>query len=351
MIAETRYGFRLGGPELLAGTLVIAAAIVALRVPSAFEPAWRCAVFLGLGPTIGALSIACLHSMTGGKWGDPLRPALMAGCWLLPFMVALGLPLVVLRATEATTAATRFNAPGIVAVRAVILGLALVALARTARREWPAAGHRATMRWFGPLGLIAVFFINHVLLDDWLAPSDGAPSGTAFPLIWLLGQAVSALALAVIAALRLGFDPRRPLASERTLGNDVGTLLFAAVMTWCYVAFAHFLIIWSGNLPREVAWYVVRIRSAWGAVPLVLLVLNLAAPMLVLLSRRAKDSRRALAVIAIVLAAGQVLHTTWIILPPEPGVTMLVAIGLTCGGGILGLRAGMRLAREEGGAP
>ncbi len=31
-----------------------------------------------------------------------------------------------------------------------------------------------------------------------------------------------------------------------------------------YLAFSQFLIIWSGNLPEEIPWYLDRFRGGWG---------------------------------------------------------------------------------------
>jgi hypothetical protein len=33
-----------------------------------------------------------------------------------------------------------------------------------------------------------------------------------------------------------------------------------------YLAFSQFLIIWSGNLPEEIPWYLDRIRGHWGVI-------------------------------------------------------------------------------------
>ena len=48
--------------------------------------------------------------------------------------------------------------------------------------------------------------------------------------------------------------------------HDFGKLLLAFVMLWAYLSFSQFLIIWSGNLPEEIPWYLARIRGSWGAV-------------------------------------------------------------------------------------
>ena len=44
------------------------------------------------------------------------------------------------------------------------------------------------------------------------------------------------------------------------------------MMLWAYLSFSQFLIIWSGNLPEEIPWYIARIRGSWGAVAILLVV-------------------------------------------------------------------------------
>ena len=54
--------------------------------------------------------------------------------------------------------------------------------------------------------------------------------------------------------------------------HDLGKLLLALVMLWSYFAFSQFLIIWSGNLPEEIRWYLPRTHGAWGAIALIVVV-------------------------------------------------------------------------------
>ena len=55
----------------------------------------------------------------------------------------------------------------------------------------------------GPAGLIAVVFMTHLLAGDWLSALDPRWLSTAFPLVWLIGQAFVniAVVLGVIPVL------------------------------------------------------------------------------------------------------------------------------------------------------
>ena len=49
--------------------------------------------------------------------------------------------------------------------------------------------------------------------------------------------------------------------------HDLGNLLLAFMMLWAYIAFSQYLIIWSGNLPEEITWYLAGIESGWSGSP------------------------------------------------------------------------------------
>ncbi len=51
-----------------------------------------------------------------------------------------------------------------------------------------------------------------------------------------------------------------------------------------YLAFSQFLIIWSGNLPDEIPWYLDRIRGGWGVIASLDFVFHWLIPFTLLLS-------------------------------------------------------------------
>ena len=320
------------------GALAIAAALGTWQ-PQALAPAWRFAVFAGVGPAVGSLVFFLIHELTGGEWGRVLQRFLLAGVALLPWLWLLVAPLLLVSGQHAWPQDRGWMGPLAMGARSVAYGAAWFLFSRAARR----AARRGRGGALGPGGLIGAVFMGHLLVSDWLSALDPRWPSTAFPLVWLTGQAVAGLAVAVSAAVLTGADPAQVIGSPgRRLGIDWGTLLFTAAMFWCYVAFAQFLIIWSGNLPVETGWFSRRLFGGWRFVPAVLLILDFAVPLVVLLSRRAKQSRRMLVAVALVLLLAQTLHTAWIILPafPDaPGITPWLGLLLAAGvGGLAGVR-------------
>jgi hypothetical protein len=171
--------------------------------------------------------------------------------------------------------------------------------------------------WVGPVGLIALVLASSFVADDWIEATDPDWHSTAFPVVWLAGQAVSGFALCVFAAARAGARPAKKGSAGRTVGNDWGNLMLASLVFWGYVTFLQYLIIWAGNLPHEIGWFVRRQQGGWALVPLLLGIFDFAFPFALLLSRRLKDTPGGLAAAAALLIGSQVLFDAWLILPAE----------------------------------
>jgi hypothetical protein len=147
--------------------------------------------------------------------------------------------------------------------------------------------------------------------------------------VWITAQALAGLSAALLAALSLGAEPGAARLVKRAPGIDWGNLLLAALMAWTYVAFVQWLIIWSGNLPAETAWYRHRAAGGWRWVIAGLAIFGFALPFALLLSRRLKRRRWGLTSVAALVTLGQLGYTAWLILPAvlprEPAGRWLVA--------------------------
>ncbi len=147
---------------------------------------------------------------------------------------------------------------------------------------------------------------------DWVMSLEPQWYSTIFVVIFAIDHFLSALALAVWVAARLArFDA--PLSTKQL--HDLGNLLLAFVIFWAYVTFSQFLIIWSGNLPREISWYLDRSVGGWPRVTVALVVIQFAVPFVLLLSRAAKRHRTVLAPIAALIFLANAMHVWWLIAP------------------------------------
>jgi hypothetical protein len=310
------------------GALVLALPGAWLDRPMFFA-AWLAAWWLGVGVVLGALANRWVHALTGGQWGVVLDPVTRALARRLPWLLLLGVPLVfgadvlypwaagqgdAWRAALARPAFNRFWLhPAFVAGRVVVYAFVWWLLAR------PAAN--AAERGTDSAGRAAASLLLHALVTS-LAAIDLLMSlmpvwySTGFALVVLAGQLVAGSALAIGVVARAGTARTRPAAPPPPpIWRDLGNLLFTWILSWAYLAFMQLLIIWAENLPREIAWYVPRMQTGWGAVGIALVLVHFALPLLVLLFRAVKDRPHRLALVAFAVLGANALDVAWLVLP------------------------------------
>jgi succinate dehydrogenase/fumarate reductase cytochrome b subunit len=90
-------------------------------------------------------------------------------------------------------------------------------------------------------------------------------------------------------------------------------------MLWAYFAFSQYLIIWSGNLPEEIVYYLERIHGLWGATIIAIGLLHFAAPFLFLLSRDLKRSGKRLMRVALLVLVMRMVDLIWMLVPAFHG--------------------------------
>jgi hypothetical protein len=297
-----------------------------------------------LAPPVGCLIFTLIHRTTGGQWASGLRPFLLSGVSLLPWIWLFALPIPFLplmfgrRAPLQHSFANGYESLPMVVLRTWIYAAVFFsfrrAVARDAGRDRLPTQNRRP--WVGPAGLIVLIFTLTLLADDWIASLDPGWHSTGFAFVWITGQAVSGLSLAILGALAGGKHSTPEGLAGRPLGIDWGNLLLASLLTWCYVSFAQFLIIWAGNLPAETMWFTRRMAGPWFLAFPFLIVFGFLVPFLLLLSRRCKASAGGLALCAGTLLLSQVIYTAWLILPSAGHLSAagwLLVLGLLVAGG------------------
>jgi hypothetical protein len=277
------------------------------------------------GLPCGALVILTMQYLTGGVWGIALRSFAFAALRTLPLMALFFLPVLLgLRQIYGWASgapidsggyhhkAQYLNAPFFIA--RFIIYFAVLILIAWFLRKWAAASEWRKVNVLSAGGLIAYVLCMNFASTDWVMSLDPAWYSTIFVEVFATGQFLAALAFTTW--LFCAFSQFSLDETQRTKAlHDLGNLLLAFVMFWTYVSFSQFLIIWSGNLPKEISWYLERSRGGWQWLALVLVLCQFALPFALLLSRAAKRNPKRLSVICICILLANLVSNFWFVAP------------------------------------
>ncbi len=312
---------KLSRPRSVAIALLVVAIVGAWIDAPMFLAAWLSAWWWCLGVVLGAFVNAWMHRLSGGDWGTAIAPVALALGRRLPWLLLLGLPIVfgvrvlypwAADPGEALAGIARpafahawLSVPFFV-VR--VVAYALVWWWSTRARSLQSGGRAA-------VSLIVCTVVTSLAAVDFLMSLMPHWYSTAFGLVVVSNQALAGAAFAVAWPARISIPPGERAIGQPPLSRDLGNLLLMWVMTWAYLAFMQFLIIWAEDLPREIAWYVPRLQTGWVAIGLALVAGQLAIPFLALLYRSVKDRPSRLHVVALLLLASSALDVVWTVLP------------------------------------
>jgi len=307
-------------------TLLVPCLVWVVRDRVQFERSYLLAFLFTLAPAGGSMALLGLHRLTGGRWGDALFDILTAASRTLPVFALLFVPILLglesifpwasadWAESEAATAHkvlffdTRFFIARAVGYF-VIWGL-LSRVVLSAPIEVDSNPSRAR----GAVVLLVYVITMTFAAIDWGMSLGPEWYSTMYGLIIILGQALSVLTLAVLVRVALHrANPERPLDAD--VCHDLGTLLFAFVMTWAYLGFSQFLIIWSANLPEEVTWYMERLAPGWKVLASILVAVHFAIPFLLLLMRKVKRKPEHLAWVCMLVLAARLPELIWLVVP------------------------------------
>jgi hypothetical protein len=295
--------------------------------------------FLGLG--LGSMAILMIQYVTGGAWGAVIRRLLESATRTLPLMAVLFLP-IVLGLTELYEWArpehvahdlalqhksAYLNVPFFVA-RAVFYFAAWLLTAyflnRWSLEQDSAPDARLTRRleMLSRGGLLLYALTMSFAAIDWGMSLEPHWGSTIYGVMLMGGQGLSTFAFVIPMAALIAARPpfSRVITAEQF--HDLGKLMLAFVMLWAYFALSQYLIIWSGNLPEEIPFYLKRTRHGWQWVAFVLVMIHFCLPFLVLLSRDVKRHARAVSMVACMLIAARIVDLFWLLRPgiaPEGG--------------------------------
>jgi len=328
---------RLQQRALIVGAIaLVAGAVGAAMNIDQFFTSWLIGFLFCLSLTLGCLGLLMLQHVSGGQWGMVGRRIFEAGSRMLPLTALLfvpllfGMPKIFLWARPEAVAgnhvleakAAYLNVSFFV-IRAVVYFLFWL-LCTVLLNRWSAeqdSGKAVSkfdsirFRKVSAPGMLFLVITVTFASIDWIMSLEPEWFSTIFGLLTVVGYGLTGLAFTIIVLAAIDRD-RLPgsLLTPRHF-HDFGKLLLAFTMLWAYLSFSQFLIIWSGNLPEEIPWYVARIRGSWGAVALALVFGHFFLPFAMLLSADLKKRSSMLQKVAAFILVMRLVDLIWYVAP------------------------------------
>jgi hypothetical protein len=355
----------LGAPAFVDGwktrALVVALVFSVIAAGLAFADgsvdhvlrAWLLGTVLTFGWAVGGLALLMVQYCSGGKWGLLLRRPLEAMSRTLPLVFVYWLVVVIwmkklylwaqvdgsnpndvaaaLKSgfiNGAQAHAITFKRPMLNPEMFLLVGLFCFAvwtfymwrlnrLGLERDKDLPAN----TPVWIkkienisGP-GIVVYSLTMTVAVIYWVMSLDPTWYSSVYGLLFLVGQGYSVLALSIIVSLSLSKAEPFKTVLRQTEQHDLGKFTFAFVMLNIYLAFSQFLIIWSGNLPEEINWYLDRIRGNWGIIITLDFLFHWLIPFTMLLSRDIKRNKKRLTLVCQWMIFAKAVDLFWLIEP------------------------------------
>lgn len=287
-----------------------------------------------LGLSLGCFLVTMIHFLTGGRWGYPTRRFLEAGFMVLPVMLVLFIPIcfglaeLYPWARPADLAADKvlrqrhvYENSWAYILRAVFF-LGVWTWISQLLRKWSlqqdttrdAAPTRKARTLSGP-GIVIYGLLGTFAFVDWIMSLEKHWYSTMFAVIVIIGQVLVAYAFSVV--LLTWFRKQEPLAGVVTKAqyHQLGNLLLAFVMFWTYVQFGQLLIVYSGDKPHEVDWYLHRIAGNWKLVVGALGLFHFFLPFYLLLFRTVKKHIMPITTLSVILFLAHIVAVYWLVMP------------------------------------
>src|SRR5580658_1230333 len=313
-----------------------------------FLRGWLLGMVLTFGWAVGGLALLMVQYCSGGKWGLLLRRPLEAMSRTLPLVfvywmvIALAVKKLYLWAevsdaaaalkagliNEAQAHAIEFKRPMLNVGAFIVVSLLCFAIwgfytwrltSLALKRE--ADSPESTPYWIkkfenisGP-GIVVYALTMTAAAIYWVMSLDPTWYSSVYGLVFLVAQGYSVLALSIITAISLSKGEPFKTILRPTEQHDLGKLAFAFVMLNIYLNFGQFLIIWSGNLPEEINWYLDRIRGHWGIIITLDFIFHWVIPFAMLLSRDLKRNKKRLVRVCQWMVFARAFDMFWLIEP------------------------------------
>lgn len=281
--------------------------------------------------SLGCLALLMLVNIVSGRWAYAIKRLAAAGARVLPLMAIIFIPLlfglsrIYPWAVEGWAEGELVNdklflSTPLVLLRAVIyfvvwIGLAYVITNLSYRHD--ETGDEATMRRmqrYSVVGMILFFITASFAAIDWTMSLNDHWYSSVFGWLTISRQVLAGVAFLIVALAFFWSREAIARVMNQQVLVDLGAILLASLLTWIYLSFTQFFIMWAGNLPSKVDWYTQRTAGMWGGYANLLILFH-AIALLFLLAPGLKRVRPLVVGVALLLLVLRLAELYWVVMP------------------------------------
>jgi len=206
----------------------------------------------------------------------------------------------------------------------------------------------------GP-GILVWALLMAIFCTDWVMSVEPTWASSMFPVVFGMNQFLTTLAFSAFVFYSLTKGKVEVLAIiKEKFRIDIGSLILGFTMIWSYASFCQYMLVWAGNLPEEIPYYIKRgggdPPTGWVWLSYILMLFHWLVPFIVLLFRDIKTNPYTMRLMTAMLLIVCALDVIWWIVPAVPHEKSYAHVPMALGaifgvGGLWGLAFSRELAK------
>ncbi len=204
-------------------------------------------------------------------------------------------------------------------------------------------------------GIIVWALLMTFFATDWVMSIEPTWASSMFPIVFGMNQFLTTFAFSTFLfyALTRGQTDILAIVKDK-FRIDIGSLMLGFTMVWSYASFCQYMLIWAGNLPEEIPYYIKRgggtEPNGWLYLAYFLMIFHWLTPFIVLLFREIKLNPKAMQCMTALLLIVCASDVVWWLVPAVPhehgNLHVIMAFAAIVGvGGLWGLAFSRELAK------
>ena len=203
-----------------------------------------------------------------------------------------------------------------------LIGFLILGWARSYEVHDDEASKRKLIGLCAP-GIVVWALLMTFFATDWVMSIEPTWASSMFPVVFGMNQLLTTFAFSTFVFYMLTKGQTDILAIVKDKFRiDIGSLMLGFTMVWSYASFCQYMLIWAGNLPEEIPYYIKRgggtEPNGWIYLAYFLMLFHWLTPFIVLLFREIKLNPKAMQCMTALLLIVCASDVVWWLVPAVP---------------------------------